>query len=1388
MRNISTEALLNRTTERVIAARLTIRDTRLVFTERVNYDSLGLSDPSTLDACEHDTGILRVVNYLNELCYQIVPDVSETDAWDIWVHSTITLKDDSRPGVEDSRIWYQKANGDICYRDMETDLGSEVLVTSAYAAFAVTVAPISIDLAYVHFFGNDWARIVALESDGGATEWSGRVFGTVTTARFFDAVRLDGVDHVFFADADNGRLMTTIVQEGVWSDPRYVVPLDVVDETSFFKLAYAHVIDGRVWLTGRLSRATEHTVPVAFDVYMIGPNYTMGRDLFIQQDEAGGKLFIFGDLVYYIAANSVATAGATLLVGNDLASKKVQITKFRDFMTTCSTSQADKLMVGLDPSVEPTQLRLGSQMALEAAYGGEYFDIGVYGVDTISPQRGPSGEDKLIAGRGWAMKRLADWKADQSYDYWSQAKQSANPADQTELVRVTGRWDGDPIELEELNLDGIMYAVAKPSRGGLARVRCKYPTGDFNPLFGPAICYYRESRAEAAERLGIESKDVTENDYGNNGFYALWGETEHSSAAGVGLYVMHNNVMTKLTSAALSISPDTWYWLQIEFHEGELRGMARADGDPDWTQLFVYTYDDIDHLPWARETFGRGAIFANNGTIASDTPGFGHTSTVVPVESNAAFPITEIVLVDGEQISYDGKSGNYDLPEMTYTEGYTHYWAQHQNTDWTSYSQVLRAQLKIDATPIAPMYGVVNLATQPANNGAYTYIGKGIGGPWGRERFDKVRLYLKKTGNPTNPAYVHIVNDAWDWSPRGEGGIIGNWNYAHRMMGHVHASSIGTSFGWIEFDLTVETPEPQRWVDPNYKSGYWIVLTLQSNNPVTALQTPYDASNYYTLRLDETLNDPKGCTSFLHLGHGGGPDWHFNFFRGDRSQFPDAEIPYQILGVSNAGPGYEIYIDGVQDQCGPEDYKDMALVVVDGPGKGSVFRVLAFDYQAPDQWKTSRVYASPDSWDKHVNEVGHGSWVTPDMARVFVQENPSSIIGEGSIFKLYPTLIVDERGYDSTVAASHGPVTVSLYRDLHVQVGNAEFYSLERDMTIEDLAVELAAKCGVLEVSGKRALEGDVALIAGEPEWLTDRLNFVADFDVPVMSTGDAVGVAFRSLTAAADVDTMTQGYQLVLTSDSYLELRRLDTSWETVERYPVPFTPVGNIRISVQGPDFSVWIAGRFVHSFHDATHTTGLYAGMVSDDNLTVDCDWQDVDVFKDNYIFDIGTSGLSLMGGIINTRRIYYGDGQNGELRLFRTRDVVPGSIDLLVDLSLSQEDPGSVTRIRSEGAAFAEAVDYVRLRTEGNKFALVNASEANDAWDAYNEAVLQMAESASASSRTMPASAADPRVQCGDIVTIETPDGNVSLIVEGISFSMKLSEDEISFDMEIDGRAA
>jgi len=275
--------------------------------------------------------------------------------WTTWsVNATTGCISGSRPG-----ICYDTVNGKFYFFTHETggairrmessnDAVGWAGITTVYSAWPpsgyatnVAIAPIGKDEAFLCGVDNsDLSQRLTVYRlfNGVLTAWPNTVYDdiyTFTAMTAFDAVALaDGRRLVFFSSKDEGRTMVCQWHHNVWSPPKPVIPLDLVDTTSLFRLSSVTVIQNVIWLTGRLVRpSTAGGTSVSIDVLIRsadGVHWTMDRNSFIQGTEGRGQIILGNtNFVYYCCLDDVFRAPSTYLIdpAGDPAGERTTLTE-----------------------------------------------------------------------------------------------------------------------------------------------------------------------------------------------------------------------------------------------------------------------------------------------------------------------------------------------------------------------------------------------------------------------------------------------------------------------------------------------------------------------------------------------------------------------------------------------------------------------------------------------------------------------------------------------------------------------------------------------------------------------------------------------------------------------------------------------------------------------------------------------------------------------------------------------------------------------------------------------------------------------------------------------------------------------------------------------------
>jgi hypothetical protein len=721
---------------KTLSARFTFRVERPRFTTTSIANPLNITDPVWIDNCAYGTGILRVTNYNGTLYHQNAQDVY--GAWPAWVNTGITLYANSRPGVDEGYVWYQKQDGKIYWRDF-SKWSTEILAYGT-AAGAQRLAPISNLRCYKMTVNPDFTWVRWNNSNNTANGlWTGVLTKIGYTFDSLDAVSMSGMDYLYFSDRTSGHIMELPVRTSnpaslQWNKVRPIVAMDAIDDVYGLKLHGASVINGKVVVTGRLTRTSDGD-PVSMDVYLMGPeNFTFSREMFISGTYVGGKMLLVGSNLVVPGMNHYADAVATNLFGVDNEALKLVTSDVGNLQLTESENRSSVLRATLASSLSHDAISRGSSVVLEVAYNDQWMTAFTGEINRVVRST-DVGQELSVEIQNKTAKRLSQWSPEQGIYIPAQSYNVADADDLTQFVWTTSNlttltndtagtvdhtsdrwiwsttftvdqyrhisdaagaygeilfrgtnfkflyfkntdraifdfyidgilkqtidcyqasasgelwWDSGTLSPGEhvfrvqrnaasqsgrrliiyyVNItDGtdvshklapkrfndltVMYSASRATSGGLMRARFwNEPFVDSatrNPRFGVGINYNRETKADAATRLGIDYDDVGDDQCGHNGIVAIYSRLEASNAQGITLYSWKDSVMTALTSWSVTL-PMAAVWLQIRCVDNEVIVSYRQDSSTSWTALSSYDLASST-IPFDPEVGGHGCV------------------------------------------------------------------------------------------------------------------------------------------------------------------------------------------------------------------------------------------------------------------------------------------------------------------------------------------------------------------------------------------------------------------------------------------------------------------------------------------------------------------------------------------------------------------------------------------------------------------------------------------------------------------------------------------------------------------------------------------------------------------------------------------------------------
>lgn len=436
--------------------RVTIRDVRLRFGQDPN-SWFFTDNPYTYqdDRAEGRLGdsvttssgnyIVRVLgNYVQRVTVGAAPDSSRWTSLPTW-QSLVTADAGVSSGLYSEKgsstvsLFYMQ-NG-VVKRIQSTNEGSSWGAAtqvddqfSGQSGVLACLAPVSHTVCYIAYL--DPYRSLVIERLDVASPntrkecpWSPNSpllvnFNTPYYCYNFDTWKVGSREYLVYT---NGFGVTRITwyENGAWGNPKLLVPDDYTD----FVPHRAAAIDGKVWLTGRITRSnTEATFSPSLDVYLYsddGEHFSaMARDCFISTQEIRGKLHLAGGYVYCVGNDYVTAAKSTYLINPtaDPSDKKLVLT---DRLLEASvrlevSGGGGECSLTIDNSdgtfTNHALLRTGAEVFVEAGYltssasrEDDYTLIFHGGIDRLGRQIGQGQHVVTVSAREINYKLLKDY-------------------------------------------------------------------------------------------------------------------------------------------------------------------------------------------------------------------------------------------------------------------------------------------------------------------------------------------------------------------------------------------------------------------------------------------------------------------------------------------------------------------------------------------------------------------------------------------------------------------------------------------------------------------------------------------------------------------------------------------------------------------------------------------------------------------------------------------------------------------------------------------------------------------------------------------------------------------------------------------------------------------
>ena len=345
------------------------------------------------------------------------------------------------------------------------------------------------------------------------------------------------------------------------------------------------------------------------------------------------------------------------------------------------------------------------------------------------------------------------------------------------------------------------------------------------------------------------------------------------------------------------------------------------------------------------------------------------------------------------------------------------------------------------------------------------------------------------------------------------------------------------------------------------------------------------------------------------------------------------------------------------------------------------------------------------------------------------------------------------------------------YKDFGVELLSFCAYDYARDMSIDWLLKDVAAKAGILDIVGSVVSDDTETSISEDidafPGWLAASAgDFLLNIALPGSLTGKEVtlyfGCATKSVTPASGCKVVITNAAGETTTSFY---HTADTNW--TKFFELTDTMVGgeNIRLSKCGRSVSVWLEDRLLGScsyfgftglaadnYSSAIEGVG-YIGIDSD--IVGDHEFRQSELYAiaDGIIADQGMPAITVMQRVIRDARIKVLSSSSGGLRIssFEDRDDLGIAPDVIFEDATNNNDR-IPSHIRAVGAEISEYIDHAIAAEFGILFHTIRV-ESLDEEGAYTEAVRTAKDAISYSEGSRPRMAAQLQYEVEDKIAVD-----------------------------------
>lgn len=464
MRSLSNDLLTAQATHnRVPGTAIVVRDAMLRFSTFTN-SAVATNFPAAavdeIPQCPIDTGTYysgyfwRVWMHATAGMYVHRVDAPNTvaswqDAGDLTNYAYTGTNPDMqhRPSVVDTGSIFYGSNGDIRRIPLTGGSpGSSVSFrASAYTADTncialAAVGNIVVYMLVLHQGGEEDFKYLSLHrvTAGGVTNCPHTIIVddayTEASLTWFDAETIGGRDVIIFSERAHGHPVSIFYESGVWSDPRPLIPLDVVDNNSFVRIAALSAIESVFYATGRLGLGgSTGNHAQAADIALRskdGEHWTFDRYCYVSATNQRGKFVTAGTTsdgyIYYPAGSKIERARWTYLAGGDPADKKwtlsADVLNWAYEQPPPGNACSGQTVIADHDGDWSGILSPGYWLWRSAGWNGYIEQLSVEGIDRL-PATYQAGDRSLVLhSRDITLRRLKDWTSAWDWQWLSQGK------------------------------------------------------------------------------------------------------------------------------------------------------------------------------------------------------------------------------------------------------------------------------------------------------------------------------------------------------------------------------------------------------------------------------------------------------------------------------------------------------------------------------------------------------------------------------------------------------------------------------------------------------------------------------------------------------------------------------------------------------------------------------------------------------------------------------------------------------------------------------------------------------------------------------------------------------------------------------------------------------